>query len=170
MVAHDKNENVIYKSDYGMGSSSASCSTSDQRALQCRQRGTPHPSPSVGTFLLSTNPSDQMFRRAPLLLNVASKQIDSSLLHGDDVSNPPWRGERFRPWDGRPLAHFQLPQGRRRDRVLLQGGDDRASLPRLRDGDNHRAPLAMARRFHRCVATSDSSLSRANRHRQSASI
>ena len=59
-------------------------------------------------------------------LSAANKQIRSSLLHVEYVSNPPSHDEQFHPLDEKPLNQNQSLQEMRRDLTLYLNDDDHA--------------------------------------------
>ena len=78
----------------------------------------------MDTFHRHTTASDPKFQRVRLLLNAVNKRTRSSLLHDECVSNPPLRGERFRPWDGKLLTLNRFLLGKRKDLIqFLNDGD-----------------------------------------------
>ena len=101
----------------------------------------------------------------PLLLSVENKQTRNSLLHVGCVSNPPWRDEQFRPWDGKPLNQNQSLQERRINLTLFLSDDDRAFPLRRVTLDKHLTHPVMAMQFHKFSAASGSFLNHANMQR-----
>ena len=137
MEVRDKSGHVIGRSNYGMGSSSASCSTAGPRDALCHRHEVLHQESLVGTCLRSTNLSDLTFERAQLLLGVVSKQIHNPLLHGAGANNLPSRVARCHLWDERRQDQNQSLLEMRRDLTLGPACDDRASQPLPEIPSNH---------------------------------
>ena len=116
----------------------------------------------MGTCRRRTTASGPRFQRELLLLNAESKQIRSSLLHVEYVSNPPSLGERFRPLDGiQPNLSRSLLE-MKTNLARYPNGDD-LFFPLLQEvPGKHSIHLVMAMQFHKFFEASDSFQSHAN--------